>query len=71
MYIHPLLPGFPLQEMSLKTAPIKFEQIESTGETHINQKGVVFTPYRDAGKILVSYPIDVKHPWDYYRRRTF
>jgi len=37
-----------------------FEQIVSRGATYVNQNGVVFTPDRDAGKILVSYPIDRK-----------
>jgi len=35
-----------------------FEQIQSGRETYVNQNGVVFTPYRGLGKIMVSYSID-------------
>lgn len=35
-----------------------FEQIEKEGMTYVNKYGVVFTPFREVGKIMVNYSID-------------
>lgn len=35
-----------------------FKQIEKTGKMYSNHYGIVFTPFRELGKMIVSYNID-------------